>query len=78
MLKAGTAYQFWADSQGQKCNLGNIKTDTWGPDKSWVVNEPQNFKNQDYIEATVNLDENDEPEFSGPISLYDRLTVDAA
>ena len=77
VLRAGTAYQFWTDAQGQNCNLGNIKTETWGPDGNWAVLEPQYFKDQDYIEATVKLDENEEPEFSGPISLYDRLTVDA-
>ena len=75
MLKAGTVYQFWTDTQGQNCNLGNMKTETWGPDRSWVVHKPEYFNNQDYIEATVKMRS---LMISGPISLYDILTIKAA
>ena len=78
VLRAGTAYQFWTDTQAKNFNLGNMKTETWGPDRSWVIYKPEYFKDQDYIEASLKLPGNEEPEFTGPISLYDRLTVDAA
>ena len=76
MLRVGTTYQFWTDFQDKKVNLGNLKIETWGPDRSWMVLRPEYFKAQDYIEATLKLVEKEEPVFSGPISLYDRLTVD--
>ena len=57
-------------------NGGAETTLCWGPDRSWMVLKPEYFKAQDYIEATLKLVEKEEPVFSGPISLYDRLTVD--
>eukprot|EP00092_Neocalanus_flemingeri_P009175 GFUD01009876.1.p1 GENE.GFUD01009876.1~~GFUD01009876.1.p1 ORF type:complete len:669 (+),score=172.37 GFUD01009876.1:51-2057(+) len=78
ILRAGQAYQFWTDTQGKNFNLGNLKTETWGPDTSWVVYKPEYFKAEDYIEASLKLADENEPEFSGSISLYDRLSVDAA
>jgi len=78
ILRSGQAYQFWTDTQGKNFNLGNVKTETWGPDRSWVVYKPEYFKPQDYIEATLRLSDQQDPVFSGPISLYDRLRVDAA
>ena len=42
-----------------------------------MVYKEEYFKPQDYIEVTLSSEVNG-PEFSGPISLYDRLSVDAA
>eukprot|EP00092_Neocalanus_flemingeri_P096696 GFUD01123132.1.p1 GENE.GFUD01123132.1~~GFUD01123132.1.p1 ORF type:complete len:224 (-),score=52.05 GFUD01123132.1:17-613(-) len=78
ILRAGQAYQFWTDTQGKNFNLGNLETETWGPDTSWAVYKPEYFKAEDYIEASLKLADENEPEFSGSISLYDRLSVDAA
>ena len=77
VLRAGEPYQFWSDAQGQNFNHGNLTAETFGPDRSWVVYKEEHFKPQDYIEVTLSSDENG-PEFSGPISLYDRLNVEAA
>ena len=78
MLRAGEPYQFWTDTHGKNFNLGNLKTETFGPDKSWVVYKPEYFQPQDYIEASLKQSEQAKPLFSGPISLYDTLNVDAA
>eukprot|EP00090_Calanus_glacialis_P045161 TRINITY_DN8222_c0_g1_i1.p1 TRINITY_DN8222_c0_g1~~TRINITY_DN8222_c0_g1_i1.p1 ORF type:complete len:693 (+),score=210.25 TRINITY_DN8222_c0_g1_i1:41-2119(+) len=78
VLRAGEPYQFWTDVQGKNYNLGNLKTETFGPDRSWVVYKPEYFEAQDYIEATLRQSEQAEPLFSGPISLYDTLNVEAA
>jgi len=78
VLRAGEAYQFWTDTQGKNFNLGNLKTETFGPDRSWVVYKPEYFESQDFIEATLKISDNAEPVFSGPISLYDTLNVEAA
>jgi len=78
ILRSGQEYQFWTDTQGDNFNLGNVKTETWGPDKSWVLYKPEHFKPQDYIEATLRMSDQQDPVFSGHISLYDRLRVDAA
>ena len=67
------AYQFWSDTQGKNFNLGNIKPETFGPDRSWVVYKPEYFEAQDYLEATIRQADETEPEFSGSISLYDTL-----
>ena len=77
VLRAGEPYQFWSDAQGQDYNLGNLRADTFGPDNSWVVYKEEYFKPQDYIEVALSSEVNS-PKFSGPISLYDRLSVDAA
>lgn len=77
VLRAGEPYQLWVDALEQKFNLGNLKADTYGPDSSWVVYKEEYFKPQDYIEVTLSSEQTG-PEFSGPISLYDRLNVDAA
>ena len=69
MLRSGESYQFWTDTQGKNFNLGNLKTETFGPEY---------FESQDYIEATLRQSEQAEPLFSGPISLYDTLNVEAA
>jgi len=73
VLRSGTAYQFWSDTQGKNFNLGNIKPETFGPDRSWVVYKPEYFEAQDYLEATIRQADETEPEFSGSISLYDTL-----
>jgi len=78
VLRAGTAYQFLTETQGKNFNLGNIRPETFGPDRSWVVYKPEYFESQDYVEATVRLPNKEEPEFSGSISLYDTLHVQAA
>jgi len=78
VLRSGTAYQFWTDTQGKNVNLGNIKPETFGPDRSWVVYKPEYFKGQDYLEATVKLADQAQAEFTGSISLYDTLHVQAA
>jgi len=78
VLRSGTAYQFWSDTQGKNLNLGNIKPETFGPDRSWVVYKPEYFKAQDYLEATMKLADQAQPEFTGSISLYDTLHVQAA
>ena len=78
MLRAGEPYQFWTDIQGKNYNLGNLRAETFGPDRSWVVYKPEYFEPHDYIEATLKQSEQTEPLFSGPISLYDTLNVDAA
>ena len=77
VLRAGEPYQFWVDAQGQNFNLGSLRAETFGPDSSWVVYKEEYFKPQDYIEVTLSSEQTG-PEFSGPISLYDRLNVDAA
>ena len=76
VLRAGESYQVLTYDQGQTFNIGNIKPETFGPD-SWVVYKEEYFKPQDYIEVTLSSARS-ESEFSGPISLYERLTVDAA
>ena len=78
MLRAGEPYQFWTDTQGKNHNLGNLKTETFGPDRSWVVCKPEYFEPPDYIKATLRLSEQAEPLFTGSIPLYDTLNVDAA
>ena len=78
MLRAGEDYQFWTDIWGQNLNLGNLRTETLGPDRSWVLYKPEYFQPQDFIEATVRQAGQDEPVFSGSISLWETLNVDAA
>jgi hypothetical protein len=77
VLRAVEPYQFWTDMQGKNVNLGNLKTETFGPDKSWVVYKQEYFEPQDFIEAALKQSEQAEPVFSSPISLYDTLNVDA-
>ena len=43
-----------------------------------MVYKPEYFESQDFIEATLKISDNAEPVFSGPISLYDTLNVEAA
>ena len=76
-MRAGEPYQFWVDAQGQNFNLGNLRAETFGPDSSWVAYKEEYFKPQDFIEVTLSSEQTG-PEFSGPISLYDRLNVEAA
>ena len=78
VLRAGEPYQFWTDTHGKNFNLGNLKTETFGPDKSWVVYKPEYFQPKNYIKATLKQSEQAEPLFSGPIPLYDTLNVFAA
>jgi len=77
VMRAGEPYQFWVDAQGQNFNLGNLRAETFGPDSSWVAYKEEYFKPQDFIEVTLSSEQTG-PEFSGPISLYDRLNVAAA
>jgi len=78
VLRAGEDYQFWTDTQGKNLNLGNLRTETFGPDRSWVLYKPEYFQPQDFIEATVRQAGQEEPVFSGSISLYETLNVEAA
>ena len=78
ILRAGEAYQFWTYTKNKNYNHGTIQTDTWGTDRSFVEYEPQYFMDEDFIDVTLKPVDKEEPIFSGAISLYDRLNVDAA
>jgi len=77
VLRAGGSFEFWTAAQGSNICLGHLTPDTFGPDMSWVLCKEEYFKSQDYIEVTLTSEES-ESVFTGSISLYDRLNIDAA
>ena len=76
ILQAGTSYQFCTVAHGNSIELGTLRPETYGPDRSWVVCREEHFKDQDFIDVTLNSSSG--PEFSGSISLYHALNVEAA
>ena len=77
-MTPGVPYQFWSEIGENIHNLGSLSVDTFGPDKGWVEYKQEYFKPRDYIETTLTLEGQTEPVFSGSISLYDTLNVEAA
>jgi len=78
VMTPGVPYQFWSEIGENIHNLGSLSVDTFGPDKGWVEYKQEYFKPRDYIETTLTLEGQTEPVFSGSISLYDTLNVEAA
>merc|ERR1719228_1886396 len=78
VLKAGVPYQFFINSQGRSINLGDIKIETWGPDRDWVVYSKDGETEKDFIEAAVKLSEKEDPEFYCTIKLYNKFDIEAA
>ena len=46
VLQAGTSYQFCTVAHGSNIDLGALRPETFGPDRSWVVFKEEYFKDQ--------------------------------
>merc|ERR1719369_158074 len=77
VLRPGEPYTFWAENQNKSHNLGTIRTDTWGPDRSWVECG-EIYAEKESIEVVLSKEGREEPVFSGAISLHGPPHVEAA